>query len=249
LTHDKLLSVIQKLADKQNKEFKFDYSLINKQLTSNNPPYINKKVVEWYIEGINSLSITKLPGYQEMVMSINKYFVTLLSQMGIQLLLQYCKFNEKYVFLLLYPYFFQPLGSYLWTTAFPVFFLKANSFLSFLKDVALNIGNIITHQTALVNNFRNTIIEKNRLYFTLGASSLTGVLVLYNKHFLKDNTAIKQLYTGLGGQLGTITNIFRVETSKVIYETAKTISTFSNAALAGFLEPKQNAIKKCTRKF
>ena len=73
--------------------------------------------------------------------------------------------------------------------------------------------------------------------------------MLYNKHFLKDNTAIKRLYTGLGGQLGAITNIFRVETSKVIYETAKTISTFSNAALAGFLEPKQNAIKKCTRKF
>ena len=46
----------------------------------------------------------------------------------------------------------------------------------------------------------------------------------------------------MSGVIGEFAKSFRFEGSKIIFELTKTASTFTNAALAGFLEPKQDAV-------
>jgi hypothetical protein len=75
-----------------------------------------------------------------------------------------------------------------------------------------------------------------------------GLLALFSNSFA---TKTKQgllsngkLYKRLGGSLGSCVSLLRFEGSKIIYEIAKTLPTFSNAALAGAFEPKQKLISK-----
>lgn len=157
-------------------------------------------------------------------------------------LLEYCVTNEKFLFLLLYPYFFKPLKKLLWSYLSPVFSLTKNSFTFFLKQVALRIGNIIKHKNALVHGFCNLKVSRS-VKLTLGTGGLSSLLLLYNKFLFKDNKVIIPLYTGMCGPIGLYTSLFRTEVSKVIFELTKTASIFTNAALAGFLEPKQDAVK------
>lgn len=51
------------------------------------------------------------------------------------------------------------------------------------------------------------------------------------------------LYTGFSGDLGFVFNNFRQYGSKLVFEFAKTISHITNAAIAGFIAPKEEAIR------
>ena len=60
----------------------------------------------------------------------------------------------------------------------------------------------------------------------------------------KSNQGIEanvKLYKGLSGAIGSCFKIVRVEGSKWIFESFKTLSTFTNAAVARVMEPKQEA--------
>jgi len=131
----------------------------------------------------------------------------------------------------------------LWSYLYPIFSLRIESFTFFLKQVALKIGNIIKHQNPIVNGFHHLRISKSVKY-TLGTGGVSSLLLLYNNYFLKDNRAIVPLYQGMGGFVGEFANLFRVEVSKMIFEVTKTASTFTNAAVAGFLDPKQAAVRQ-----
>jgi len=51
------------------------------------------------------------------------------------------------------------------------------------------------------------------------------------------------LYTGFSGTPGAILDSYRGCVSKLIFEVTKTASTFMNAAVFGWLEPRANIIK------
>jgi len=101
--------------------------------------------------------------------------------------------------------------------------------------VILKQGTVLTHTY-------NTLSTKKVTF--VGVSSF-GLMALFNNFFtVKANQGIvanAKLYQGLSGSIGGYFKIFRVEGSKLIYETFKTVSTFTNAAIAGAMEPKQEA--------
>ena len=148
------------------------------------------------------------------------------------------------MFLLLYPYLFKPLRKLLWSQMLPIFYLKAKNFTVFMKTVALKIGGIISHKTTLVRGL--STIKVNKRFAVTG---LSGLIVLYSHAFISNNVQAIELYGGLEGNVGNFIKLFRVETSKIIYEVTKTMSTFTNAAVAGFLEPKQEVIKEFVKHF
>ena len=95
-----------------------------------------------------------------------------ISEMSV--LLEYCKTNEKFIFILLYPYLFKPLKKLLWSILFPVSSLRVESFTFFLKQVALKIGNIIKHQMTVVNGFYHLRVARSVKY-TLGTGGVSGL--------------------------------------------------------------------------
>jgi len=229
-----------------NSEQLYVWGDIQKGLLDNNN-LIKPNVINYYLDGIKTSSLNDMSRLSEALHYISEFLSKLLSFDELALLLEHCRINEKFMFLLLYPYFFKPLKELLWSNLFPIFYLKANNFNSFMKKVALKIGTIISHQTAVVNGFVNIKVSK-KLGLTLGTGGLSGILLLFSKHFMKDSAAVMcQMYSGLNGSVGDLSKLFRLEGSKLIFEMTKTLSTFSNAAIAGFLEPKQDAIKQLMR--
>ena len=234
-------NILVKLSLKQSKDMFGDISKGLKD--QKNSALLDKTVLDYYLEGIRNTDLTTWDRLSESIHYIAMFFKETIIVSDLSVLLEYCKTNEKFIFILLYPYLFMPLKKLLWSYLYPIFSLRIESFTFFLKKVALKIGNIIKHQNPIVNGFHHLRISKSVKY-TLGTGGVSSLLLLYNNYFLKDNRAIVPLYQGMGGFVGEFANLFRVEVSKMIFEVTKTASTFTNAAVAGFLEPKQAAVRQ-----
>ena len=234
--------ILKKLSSKQSNDMFGDISKGLKD--QKNSTLLDPTVLDYYLRGIRNtdhlITWDRLPESIHYTATFLKETITV-SELGV--LLEYCKTNEKFIFILLYPYLFKPLKKLLWSYLYPIFSLKIESFTFFLKQVALKIGNIIKHQNAIVNGFHHLRVSKSVKY-TLGTGGVSSLLLLYNNYFLKDNKALVPLYQGMGGFIGEFAKFFRIEGSKIIFELTKTASTFTNAAVAGFLEPKQDAVKQ-----
>ena len=239
-----ILGLRQKLVNSASDDTDCILSDIRKGLLTENTDQIKPGVLKHYIEGIQCNDILSWDRYPIAVDCISKFFTKTLSVQDVSMVLEYCKTNEKFMFVLLYPYFFKPLKEIVWTRLLPVFHLKAHSFTQFIKNVALKMGKFISHQLAVVNGF-TTLRMTRSVGLAVGTSGVSGLLLLYNKYFISQNQlVVQQLYSGLSGPIGEILGGFRLEGSKLVYEAAKTISTFTNAALAGFLEPKQDVMRQ-----
>ena len=236
-----LESILLKLSSKQNNNM---FENISKNLIDQkNPALLDQTVLKHYLGGIRNIDLTTWDRFTESIHQTAMFFKETITVSDLAVLLEYCKTNEKFIFILLYPYLFMPLKKLLWSYLYPIFSLRIESFTFFLKQVALKIGNIIKHQNAIVNSFNQLRMLKSVKY-TLGTGGVSSLLLLYNSYFLKDNIALAPLYQGMSGFIGELAKSFRVEGSKIIFELTKTASTFSNAAVAGFLEPKQDAVKQ-----
>lgn len=55
--------------------------------------------------------------------------------------------------------------------------------------------------------------------------------------------SVFSMYSGFSGNPGAMLDLTRDVGGKIVFELAKTLSVLSNAALIGFLEPKQNLLK------
>jgi|GEM_PF-6312265 len=198
-------------------------------------------VYDHYIQGIQNCDLVTWPRLSESVTQVSVFIKNQLSMSEVSTLLEYCISNEKFIFILIYPFFIQPLKKILWSYLYPIFSLTKGSFTYFLKQVALKIGNIINNKSASINGFHHLKVSRVAK-FTLG-TGLSSLLLLYNKSYFQSNMALIPLHTGMGGFLGQFAGEFRLNGSKFIYEITKTASTFSNAAVAGFLEPKQDAVR------
>lgn len=236
-----LKNILLKLSSKQSNNMFGDISKGLKDQT--NSALLDQTVLNYYLGGIRNTDLTTWDRLPESIHYTATFLKETITVPELAVLLEYCKTNEKFIFILLYPYLFKPLKKLLWSYLYPIFSLRIESFTFFLKQVALKIGNIIKHQNAIVNGFHHLRISKSVKY-TLGTGGVSSLLLLYNNYFLKDNRALVPLYQGMGGFIGEFAKSFRAEGSKMIFELTKTASTFTNAAVAGFLEPKQDAVRQ-----
>ena len=122
---------------------------------------------------------------------------------------------------------------------FVLFLLKLKKFVH--KTVAkmkLNTSNISKYLVFTV---------KKSNYKLLGVSTTAVILALYKYFDIYIKTPTELIsglqYTGLEGLAGLYLGMFRNKGSQVIFDLSRTISTFSNAAIAGFLEPKVYFVK------
>jgi hypothetical protein len=238
-----LSHIIKKLAEKQDGNV---YQNISTSLKDKGKTTLDPIVLDYYLAGIRNSDLTVWDRFLESVHYVADFIEKTLNVYDMSVLLEYCITNEKFVFLLFWPYLFKPLKKLLWSYLYPVFSLTSGSFTFFLKQVGLKIGNIIKHKSALLHGFYNLKVSRS-VKFTIGSGGISGLLIFYNKYFLKDNTTLIPLYGGLTGLLGHCTSSFRFQGSKLIFEVTKTLSTFTNAALAGFIEPKQDVVKQIMR--
>lgn len=225
------------------------YTEISGQLRSNScHSKLEAEVFDHYLQGIQNCDLTTWSRLSESVTYISNFLENQLSMLEVSTLLEYCISNEKFVFLLIYPYFFKPLKKLLWAYLYPIFSLTTGSFTFFLKQVALKIGDIIKNKSAIIEVFHH--LKVSRLAkTTIVTGGISSLCLLYHKYFFKDNTAIIPLYTGMGGFISQFASDFRLNGSKFIFEITKTASMFTNAAVAGFLEPNQDPVKQVIRSF
>ena len=196
--------------------------------------------VKSLVKGLSLKDIDSYDRTEEAVFYIADLVTDIWTSIDFTQLLTLCKTNEKFVFIVLYPYFFKVLGKIVWPTLLAHFHFVSNSFTVFLQKISdfLKKGSNLSH------TFR-TISVKKPIKYAVGLGSF-GLFASYQGLFARKTASIllsnKSLYSGLNGPVGLGINYFRTEGSKLVYEVAKTISTFSSAAIAGALEHKQNSL-------
>lgn len=91
----------------------------------------------------------------------------------------------------------------------------------------------------------NLLLSKNIRKITfIGLASASLSLALFSNYFTKpQKTSVFSMYSGSSGNPGAALDLTRNIGGKIVFELAKTLSVLSNAALIGFLEPKQNLLK------
>jgi hypothetical protein len=233
-----LIPVVKKLSDKTGDNLWGD---LKNEIYANEAGDFRVGVLNSLIEGFSFEKVTLYNRFLEAVCLLANYLEGILKSADFSLILNICNKNEKFVFILLYPYFLKPLGKIIWPTLLSHFHFFSGCFTLFMKKVATtcvsgrDFGRVI----------QNLTVSKT-FKFTVGIGSLSGFF-LYNNYYLKSNPLAltsPMLYKGLSGPFGAYFTIFRTEGSKIIYELTKTLSVFSNAAIAGAVEPKQEILGK-----
>lgn len=199
---------------------------------------------EAFNQGITQrYSMEKIPEYDEIILRITQYLSKSFSKMDCSFLLEYTIYNEKISMLLMFPLFMYPLKELLWSKMLPCVHVKGQ-FIKLMFRTVKNIANVL--YTKITTSYLTVKVSTRTKLVGLTSLGSSVTLFLYS-NFLKtqDNKSLLNhaLYTGFTGVTGKAAELLRLEGSKLIYEMAKTLSTFSNAALAGFFEPKQNVVK------
>ena len=120
-----------------------------------------------------------------------------------------CKTNEKFVFLLFYPYFIKPLGKIIWTILFPHFHFVSGSFTIFMQKASDGLA-----KGPQYNYIYRTVSAKKLIKLALGFNSV-GLLALYNNFLSGKGGQIlfsnDKLYNGLRGFLGSGITFLRLK--------------------------------------
>lgn len=181
--------------------------------------------------------------YRSILVRSADYFSQFLENDDFLFLLEFADLNERFLMATLLPFLAVPLRCRQWGFLFCISTVAGN-FGTFIKAIAKKVVNV-THMTikstlgSVYSNLSPVIRPK-----IVGLFSLTSML-LYKYGVSQTVVALeRQLYVGFSGMAGDITNALRLEGSKLIFEVTKTLSTFSNAALAGFIEPKEQVAKQ-----
>jgi len=194
--------------------------------------------------------ISSYPEYSEFIVRITDFLNNNLTINQINEIVNFTHFNEKIIVLLVYPYFFKPLGSRIWAYFMPIIH-KTGNMLLVLKDSILRLSCLVKPK---IYSLCSTISVKRVIKF-VGFSG-TSLLAMYSGYLKYSNTtgalisvARPLLYEGMSGAAGHNLSIFRTEMSKVIYDLSRTASTLSGAAIAGLLEPKSKVVQELIRGF
>ena len=151
---------------------------------------------------VNGLSLKNLNSYDRLLEAVNclsTFLKNIVTTADFTHIFNLCYHNEKFVFILLYPFLLKPLGKKVWTTLLPHFHLVTGSFSSFMKDVAYFLKN---------NNLNKTFITfKKTARLAVGVSGV-GLLALFSNYFSKQSTqgvltTNSQAYKGIDGLAGS----------------------------------------------
>nr|QYC61972.1 hypothetical protein [Guinardia striata] len=160
--------------------------------------------------------------------------------------------NEKGMLLLLTPLFFCKTGLAISIRSLASLHLKGNLllFLSKIKTIVYKTVAKMKLSTSDISKYVVFTVKKTN-YKLLGVSTTAFALALYKYFDVYIKTPTRLIsgpqYTGLDGLAGFYLEMFRSSGSQAIYDLSRTISTFSNAAIAGFLEPKADLVKPIAR--
>jgi len=122
-------------------------------------------------------------------------------------------------------------------------------FLSKLKKIVHKTVKTVAKMQLKTSNMSKYVLVTVKYcnYKLLGISTSAVLLALYRYLYLNNLTPTGLIcasqYSGLEGLAGQYLEILRNSGSRVIFDLTRTISTFSNAAIAGFLEPKVDLVR------
>jgi hypothetical protein len=188
----------------------------------------------------NMYRVERLPDYAETSVRLSSIFLSL-SKYDFSFIWQMVQYDENSVLLLLTPALFCKLGFLLTLRILPNLHVTGS-----LIDI---IGKVASSRAAVqvAASAYTTLSLTTRVSF-VGIGSTLLSLVLYSGVFRSTGTlllaATPSLYTGIEGKWGEMLTSFRFGGSRFLFDIARTMSTFSNAAIAGFMEPKGEAISR-----
>ena len=148
--------------------------------------------------------------------------------------------NERLVAIVLIPHLIRFLGKRDWGHVLALSFYTGK-LSSFITSIAAKIS---TKVKTVYGNYSPTV--KIKFIGIAGLVSLVAIKTNIFKLLYPTSVLVKQLslHEGVSDISGYAIGLFRLEGSKWIYEATRTLSTFLNAALAGFLEPNKEIIKQ-----
>jgi len=116
---------------------------------------------------------------------------------------------------------------------------KPGTFIAFFDRVV----KLLWWKLDIIKNNVPFTVTRTTAFKFVGYSGLG--LTLFSNIYLKPVASLQHtpLYKGFSGDLGFVFNNFREYGSQLVFEFAKTISHITNAAIAGFIAPKEEAIK------
>jgi hypothetical protein len=177
--------------------------------------------------------------YDEMGSRFTTLF-TNLNLADLEFLVSYVQWDEHGVLFLFWKYIYCKLG-YILSSQLIIAVYKPGAFIEFLNKAVIQARSLI-HSSYKISNL---ILSKSICKITfIGLASVSFGLTLFSNYFTGNpKISVFSLHSGFSGNPGEVLDSIRDIGSKVVFEVAKTVSVLTNAALIGFLEPKQNLIK------
>lgn len=137
---------------------------------------LNPEAVTRLCDGFSLTDITSYGRFVDAVNCTTFYIRDIINISEFSHVLNLCNTNEKFVFVLLYPYLIKPLGKIVWTTLLPHFHFVSGSFYTFIKNVADLLKSGSLGKTILTSSI------KSSAKFALGVSGV-GILALFSNAF------------------------------------------------------------------
>ena len=160
----------------------------------------------------NGISLEKFTFYdrcRETVEYSALYLNDILTSTDFTHIINLCETKEKWIFLLLYPYFIKPLGKIIWSTLLSHFHFVSGSFTIFMQKVSDLLA-----KGPQYNHIYRTVSVKKVIKLALGFNSV-GLLALYNTFLSGKGGQIflsnHKLYNGLKGFLGSGITFLRLK--------------------------------------
>ena len=198
-TGQDLIPVLQKIQQKTDNDL---WLQIKECLYEKNTTHLRLDTLKSFIDGFSFEKISSFKDFNLAINRVSDFVYNIWEVQDFTLLLNACKTNEKFVFLLLFPYFFKPLGNIIWPTLLVHFNYVSGSFSIFIARVFafLKKGNILNHTIRTISITKTAKIS-------LGIGNVFGI-TLYNMFFLRVKKAPMliydgKLYQGFNGFLGS----------------------------------------------
>lgn len=175
--------------------------------------------------------------YNEMIARFAQLFSNL-STIDLSFLSFFISMDESGVLFLFQKFFYGCLKCKL-ASQLIIALYKPGAFISFFNSVV----KLLWWKLDAIKNNIPFAVTRTTVVKIVGFSGLG--LTLFSNIYLKPMVSVQSnpLYTGFSGDLGFVFNNFRQYGSKLVFEFAKTISHITNAAIAGFIAPKEEAIR------
>ena len=208
--------------------------LVNKKI-------FNKETHEGIVFVIKNVSqFIETREYLEITDRSFVFLKNFLSNLDFSFLSKICFLNEKLVAIILIPHLMNCLKERQWGHVLALSFYtgKISSFINSL------VAKTCTITKTLYGHYSPTIKTK-----FIGVAGMVSVIAIktnmFNLLYPSSSILVKQLslHKGFSGISGDVVSVLRIEGSKCVYEFARTLSAYSNAALAGFLEPKKEVLE------